>query len=139
MSDNTLERANFIAVRAQSLQADIERSAKDFRNLATQEKDGNLSGRSGTGAIYAVLMQKADELDAIRQVVDNKSAIIEETFQLGNTRFDYYQGIRNIHPDLFWSLNCFKGSDSDGFFCLNEIQNGPIIIKLLKYLPFPII
>ena len=79
-----LERANFIAVRAQSLQSDIERSAKDFRNLATQEKNGNLSGRSGTGAIYAVLMQKADELDAIRQVVDNKSAVIEETFQLGN-------------------------------------------------------
>ena len=104
MSDNTLERANFIAVRAQSLQAGIERSAKDFRNLATQEKDGNLSGRSGTGVIYAMLMQKADELDAIRQVVDNKSAIIEKTFQLGNTRFDYYQGIRNIHPDLFWSL-----------------------------------
>ena len=79
-----LERANFIAVRAQSLQSDIERSAQDFRNLADQEKSGNLSGKSGTGAIHAVLMQKADELDAISQIVKNKSSIIEDAFQRGN-------------------------------------------------------
>ena len=36
--------------------------------------------------------------------VGRVAPIAKGVSRMGNTRFDYYQGIRNIHPDLFWSL-----------------------------------
>ena len=90
----SLEHAHEIAIRGQSLQGEVERSARTFRDLAEQESSGNLSGKPGEGSIHAVLLQKADELDTIRDTIKEKSETIEELFKSGNQIITKMQSLK---------------------------------------------
>ena len=92
---NALEQANKIAVSAQGLEAEVERSAVTFRNLAEQESRGNLSGKAGEGTVYAVLLQKADELGALKISITEKSPLIDELFQTGNKTITKMQSLKS--------------------------------------------
>ena len=92
---NALEQANKIAVSAQGLEAEVERSAVTFRNLAEQESRGNLSGKAGEGTVYAVLLQKADELGALKISITEKSPFIDELFETGNKTITKMQSLKS--------------------------------------------
>ena len=92
---NALEQANKIAVSAQGLEAEVERSAVTFRNLAEQESRGNLSGKAGEGTVYAVLLQKADELGALKISITEKSPLIDELFETGNKTITKMQSLKS--------------------------------------------
>ena len=80
----SLEKAHFIAISAQGLEAEIERTAKKFSDLATQENKGNLSGTPGRGAVFRILTQKSDELIRLRDIIVKEKDNIQIQFDEGN-------------------------------------------------------
>lgn len=102
-----LETANKIAISAQSLKEEVKRSARTFENLAEQEKEGDLSGRGGEGSIYAVLLQKRDELKEIATTIENNDQKIRNFFSDGT--------------ELITKMQTFKSG------------SGPIDLRSLKF------
>ena len=81
---SALERANLIAQTAQGLQRDVARARDNFDALATQESSGNLSGVAGQGAVFKLLTQKTDELQALEKQIAAQEAAIAAAFEEGN-------------------------------------------------------
>jgi hypothetical protein len=79
-----LERANTIALSAQSLGRDVARVRQSFQDLSAQEAGGNLSGLAGRGAVFRVLTQKADELTALERQIATQGAAVDAAFAEGN-------------------------------------------------------
>ena len=80
----SLERANTIAVSAQALERDVARVRQSFEDLSEQEATGDLSGISGRGAVFRVLTQKADELAALEQQIAQQGPAVAQAFAEGN-------------------------------------------------------
>ena len=78
----SLEQAHNISVSAQGLESEIERSARKFSDLATQENEGNLSGTPGRGAVFRILTQKSDELVQLKILLPKRKTSIK--FEKGN-------------------------------------------------------
>ncbi len=81
---SALERANLIAQSAQGLQRDVARARDNFDALAAQESSGNLSGVAGQGAVFKLLTQKTDELQALETQIEAQEAPIGAAFEEGN-------------------------------------------------------
>lgn len=79
-----LEDSHTIAVSAQGLNRDVARVRQSFRDLSEQEAEGSLSGLAGRGAVFRVLTQKADELDALEAQIKAQEPLIEAAFAEGN-------------------------------------------------------
>lgn len=80
----SLERAHTIAVSAQSLARDVARVRQSFEDLSEQEATGNLSGLAGRGAVFRVLRQKAEELNALETQIASQGAPVDAAFSEGN-------------------------------------------------------
>ena len=80
----SLEQAHNISIKAQGLESEIERSARKFSDLATQENEGNLSGTPGRGAVFRILTQKSDELVQLRDIIGKEKDGIRSEFEKGN-------------------------------------------------------
>ena len=79
-----LERANTIAVAAQSLELDVARVRQSFSDLSEQEASGGLSGFAGQGAVFRLLRQKSDELAALEAQIASQDALVDAGFAEGN-------------------------------------------------------
>ncbi len=79
-----LEQANAIALAAQGLERDVARTRQSFANLSEQEATGQLSGFAGQGAVFRLLVQKADELAALEEQIRSQQAAIDAAFAEGN-------------------------------------------------------
>ncbi len=80
----SLERANTIALAAQGLERDVARVRQSFQDLSEQEATGNLSGIAGRGAVFRVLRQKAQELEALEAQIVAQDPVIQSAFADGN-------------------------------------------------------
>ncbi|SIN82373.1 hypothetical protein [Vannielia litorea] len=81
---SSLERAYQIATAGQGLERDVARVRQSFTDLSEQEATGNLSGLAGRGAVFRVLNQKADELQALETQIASQTPLVEERFDQGN-------------------------------------------------------
>lgn len=79
-----LERANTIAISAQSLERDVARLRQSFEDLSEQEASGELSGFAGQGAVFRLLRQKSDELAALEAQIATQDALVAAAFAEGN-------------------------------------------------------
>lgn len=79
-----LEQANAIALAAQGLERDVARTRQGFQDLSEQEATGNLSGFAGQGAVFRLLVQKADELSALEAQIAEQQTLIDSSFAEGN-------------------------------------------------------
>lgn len=79
-----LEQANAIALAAQGLERDVARTRQGFQDLSEQEATGNLSGFAGQGAVFRLLVQKADELTALENQIGEQQGMIDTAFAEGN-------------------------------------------------------
>jgi len=79
-----LERANTIAISAQSLERDVARLRQSFEDLSEQEASGDLSGFAGQGAVFRLLRQKSDELAALEAQIESQDALVAAAFAEGN-------------------------------------------------------
>lgn len=79
-----LEQANRVAVASQGLKLDVSRARQSFEDLSSQEAEGNLSGTSGRGAVFRVLISKGDELSALEAQIEEQAPLIEAAFSEGN-------------------------------------------------------
>lgn len=88
-----LERANSNAVAAQGLGRDIARARESFEDLSEQERAGELSGVGGQGAVYRLLTQKAQELQALEGQIIAQEPAIGEAFEQGNDILSRMRGL----------------------------------------------
>ena len=80
----SLERANELAISAQSLERDVARVRQSFDDLSEQEATGDLSGFAGRGAVFRVLNQKSQELAALEQQINAQGPAVAQAFAEGN-------------------------------------------------------
>ncbi len=90
---SSLERAHAIAVSGQGLSRDVERVRQSFDDLSAQEATGDLSGVAGRGAVFRVLTQKADELEALEAQIVAQEPLVEAAFQQGNEILSRMRGL----------------------------------------------
>ena len=81
---SSLERSYQIATAGQSLERDVARVRQSFSDLSEQEATGQLSGLAGRGAVFRVLNQKADELEALETQIASQTELVEQAFAEGN-------------------------------------------------------
>lgn len=79
-----LERANELALTAQSLERDVARVRQSFADLSEQEATGDLSGFAGRGAVFRLLRQKAEELAALEDQIAEQAPRVAAAFAEGN-------------------------------------------------------
>ena len=79
-----LEQANRVTVAAQGLGLDVARTRQSFQDLSAQEATGNLSGTAGRGAVFRVLIQKADELAGLESQIAAQAPLVDAAFAEGN-------------------------------------------------------
>ncbi|WP_424934508.1 hypothetical protein [Amaricoccus macauensis] len=79
-----LEQSHTIAVSGQSLNRDVARVRQSFQDLSNQEAVGALSGVAGRGAVFRVLTQKSDELDALESQIESQGPLVDAAFAEGN-------------------------------------------------------
>lgn len=80
----SLEQAHSTAVAGQSLGLDVARVRQSFEDLSAQEATGNLSGTAGRGAVFSMLIQKADELGALEAQIETQGPLVDAAFAEGN-------------------------------------------------------
>ena len=80
----SLERTYQVAVSGQGLERDVARVRQSFEDLSEQEATGDLSGVAGRGAVFRVLIQKADELEALEAQIAAQGPLVEAAFAEGN-------------------------------------------------------
>lgn len=88
-----LEQAHSNAISAQALARDVARARESFENLSEQEAAGSLSGVGGQGAVYRLLLQKAEELAALEAQIGAQERPIGEAFEQGN---EILSGMREL-------------------------------------------
>ena len=81
---SALERAHSNAMTAQALERDVARTRAYFEDLSVLEREGELSGIGGQGAVYRLLRQKADELAGLEQQIASQAQPITDVFERGN-------------------------------------------------------
>ncbi|MCB9959624.1 MAG: hypothetical protein H6843_13565 [Rhodospirillaceae bacterium] len=79
-----LEGVHANATSAQALERDVARARASFEDLSEQERDGGLSGIGGQGAVYRLLRQKTDELEALEDQIAAQTEPIDMAFDRGN-------------------------------------------------------
>lgn len=79
-----LEGVHANATSAQALERDVARARASFEDLSEQERDGGLSGIGGQGAVYRLLRQKTDELEALEDQIAAQAEPIDMAFDRGN-------------------------------------------------------
>ena len=79
-----LEGANEIALAAQALERDVARVRTSFEDLSAQEASGQLSGIAGQGAVFRLLLTKADELAALEAQIAAQQPLVDAAFAEGN-------------------------------------------------------
>ncbi|RYH02793.1 hypothetical protein EU805_09345 [Salipiger sp. IMCC34102] len=79
-----LERADEITQSGQSLARDVARVRQSFEDLSQQEATGQLSGFAGQGAVFRLLQQKSDELEALESQILAQQPLVEQAFAEGN-------------------------------------------------------
>ncbi|RVT84074.1 hypothetical protein DXV76_10260 [Rhodobacteraceae bacterium CCMM004] len=79
-----LERAHSITVSGQGLERDVARVRQSFQDLSEQEATGDLSGIAGRGAVFRLLNQKAEELEALEAQIAAQAPAVAAAFTEGN-------------------------------------------------------
>jgi len=79
-----LEQAHTIAISGQALERDVARVRQSFADLSEQEAAGQLSGLAGRGAVFRVLRQKSEELQALETQIAGQSPAVAAAFAEGN-------------------------------------------------------
>ena len=81
---SSLERAHEVALSGQALERDVARVRQSFQDLAAQEAEGALSGLAGRGAVFRVLRQKSEELEALETQIAAQTPLVDQAFAEGN-------------------------------------------------------
>lgn len=79
-----LEQAHDIALSGQALMQEVRRAREAFESLSVQEEAGQLSGTAGQGAVYRVLRQKTEELQALETQIAEQQPLIQAAYEQGN-------------------------------------------------------
>lgn len=80
-----LEQAHDIALTAQVLGRDVERTRRTFEELSEREaSEGATTGVAGDGAVSRLLAQTADRLRGLEEMIDAQEAGIQEAYEEGN-------------------------------------------------------
>ncbi|MCR9069884.1 MAG: hypothetical protein NXH79_13660 [Rhodobacteraceae bacterium] len=80
-----LEQAHDIALTAQTLGRDVERTRRTFDELSEREaREGGTTGVAGDGAVSRLLAQTADRLRGLEEMIEAQEPRIEEAYAEGN-------------------------------------------------------
>lgn len=80
-----LEQAHDIALTAQTLGRDVERTRRTFQELSEREaREGGTTGVAGEGAVSRLLAQTADRLRGLEEMIAAQEPSIEEAYNEGN-------------------------------------------------------
>lgn len=80
-----LEHAHDIALSAQTLGRDVERTRRTFDELSEREaREGGTTGVAGDGAVSRLLSQTADRLRGLEEMIEAQEPRIEEAYAEGN-------------------------------------------------------
>lgn len=126
----SLERAHANAVAGQSLARDVARVRQSFDDLSQQEAGGTLSGFSGRGAVFRVLIQKAAELGALETQLTEAEGPIETTFANGNAILSRMRGI---------AVGAGPLEDRTVRFSEDAVQLAGLITQLRQLNPAPLV
>jgi hypothetical protein len=83
-----LDRAHNNALAAQSLLPDIQMAATHFSTLAEAERNGSLTGTSGSGTVVQLLTQMSNQLGALGQEVAGSADKVKVLFDQGSTNLE---------------------------------------------------
>jgi hypothetical protein len=83
-----LDRAHNNALAAQSLLPDIQMAATRFSTLADAERNGSLTGTSGSGTVVQLLTQMSNQLGALAQEVGNSADKVKVLFDQGSANLE---------------------------------------------------
>jgi hypothetical protein len=78
-----LDRAYSNALAAQGLLPDIQMAATRFSRLAESERQGSLTGTSGSGTVVQLLTQMSTQLDNLSQQVSQSNDKVRKLFDQG--------------------------------------------------------
>jgi hypothetical protein len=78
-----LDRAYSNALAAQGLLPDIQMASTRFSRLAESERQGSLTGTSGSGTVVQLLTQMSSQLDNLSQQVSQSSDKVRKLFEDG--------------------------------------------------------
>jgi hypothetical protein len=78
-----LDRAYSNALAAQGLLPDIQMATTRFSKLAESERQGSLTGTSGSGTVVQLLSQMSTQLDNLSQQVTQSSDKVRKLFEQG--------------------------------------------------------
>ncbi|RJK93597.1 hypothetical protein D3P06_18840, partial [Paracoccus aestuarii] len=126
----SLERAHANAVAGQSLSRDVARVRQSFADLSEQEAGGTLSGFSGRGAVFRVLIQKQAELQALEDQLTGVDAPIDQTFAQGNAILSRMRGI-SVEPGPLQDRTVRFSSDA--------VELAGLITQLRQLNPAPLV
>lgn len=80
-----LEQAHDIALTAQALGRDVERTRRTFEELSEREaREGGTTGVAGEGAVSRLLAQTAARLQGLEEMITSQEPLIEEAYDEGN-------------------------------------------------------
>lgn len=88
-----LEQAHANSIAGQALSRDVARVRQSFENLSEQEQAGTLSGVGGQGAVYRLLLQKAEELSALEVQIEAQERPVADAFEQGNAILSRMRGL----------------------------------------------
>lgn len=88
-----LEQAHSNSIAGQALARDVARARQSFENLSEQEQAGTLSGVGGQGAVYRLLLQKAEELSSLEVQIEAQARPVAEAFEQGNAILSRMRGL----------------------------------------------
>jgi hypothetical protein len=83
-----LDRAHNNALAAQSLLPDIQMAATRFATLADSERNGSLTGTSGSGTVVQLLTQMSNQLNALAQEVAGSADKVKVLFDQGSANLE---------------------------------------------------
>ncbi len=83
-----LDRAHANALAAQSLLPDIQMASTRFTRLAESERQGSLTGTSGSGTVVQLLTQMSTQLGNLGQEVTNSAERVKTLFEQGGKHLE---------------------------------------------------
>jgi hypothetical protein len=83
-----LDRAHSNALAAQGLLPDIEMASTRFSKLAESERNGSLTGTSGSGTVVQLLTQMSNQLRNLEQQIKDSDAKVKALFDEGSKHID---------------------------------------------------
>jgi hypothetical protein len=83
-----LDRAHNNALAAQSLLPDIQMAATRFSTLADSERNGSLTGTSGSGTVVQLLTQMSNQLTTLAQEVAGSADKVKGLYDLGSANLE---------------------------------------------------